>query len=110
MPYTSEGIGHRRTDTSAAAAHEITEKAPTLRDAVLAMLVKHPDGLNCDEIAEKMMRHYGSVRPRITELRKAGMVLDSGRRSESRWGKNVIIWLHHRWGPETQGELFEGLK
>lgn len=108
MPYTSAGTGYRRTDTSHEAARQIEPKAATLRAEVLDVLKRHPRGLDCDEVAEKLGRYFGSVRPRITELKNDGLIVDSGRRSESRWGKKVIVWLHKDNVPGTQGDLFGG--
>lgn len=92
MPYGSEGVGYARTDTSEAAAKHIVSKSQHLRVQVLAYLktVKTPQ--TSDEIADALGKDFISVRPRLTELRNAGQIEDSGVRRKGRYGRPTIAW------------------
>lgn len=92
MPYNDRGVGHRPTDTSESAARGITPKAPSLRERVLQALVANPGGLTADEIAHRMGQDILSIRPRVTELQKAGRAVDTGARRANRRGKTQIVW------------------
>jgi hypothetical protein len=61
---------------------------------VLDVLEQHPRGLDSEQIAAAIGCEYCSVQPRTAELRMAGKIRDSGRRSESRYGRPTIIWVH----------------
>ncbi|MBS3648723.1 winged helix-turn-helix transcriptional regulator [Pseudaminobacter sp. 19-2017] len=89
MSYVN-GIGHQNTDTSFAAMPS-TANAKSMRQRVLELLREEP--MTCDEVAEALKLSPLSVRPRITELRNAGIVVDSGERKKLRSGKTGIIWL-----------------
>jgi predicted ArsR family transcriptional regulator len=92
MPYTNHGTGFQRTDTSAAAAIEAEKTAPNLRDRVMSVLHDSADPISADEIAARLGKPYGSIRPRLTELRNSGKVEDSGQRGKTQWGKSCILW------------------
>jgi DNA-binding IclR family transcriptional regulator len=94
MPYRADGTGYRHTDTSHAAAVDMAGKVITLRAQVLEVLRRHPDGLDSEQIAQLLGREYGSIQPRTAELRNDGLIVDSGRRHESRFGKRIIVWRH----------------
>ena len=91
MPYNSEGVGWQRTDTSHAAAR--TVKAATLKEEVHGILLAYTgDGLTAEEIASALHRPYGSIQPRISELRNEGKVVNTGLRRQGQWGKQIIVW------------------
>lgn len=93
MPRTPEphSVGYQRTDTSREAAETVAPRQMTIQGAVLAALRIHRN-LTADEIAHHINRPYGSVRPRLSELREAGIVTDSGERREGRYGVNMVAW------------------
>jgi hypothetical protein len=73
------------------AAALIESKAATLRGKVVAVLKRHPSGLTPDQVAHEMSESILSIRPRVTELRIAGIIEDvpdgyginaSGRRAQ----------------------------
>jgi len=91
MPYNSEGVSWQKTDTSHAAAR--TVKAATLKEEVHGILLACAgDGLTAEEIASALGRPYGSIQPRISELRNDGKVIDTGKRRAGQWGKQIIVW------------------
>ncbi len=92
MPYTEQGTGYQGTDTSKAAAVSGAGRKITLRDQVHAVLTYSLLPLSSEEIAAKLNRPYGSIQPRISELRNAGKIYDSTMRGKSQWGKSCILW------------------
>jgi predicted ArsR family transcriptional regulator len=84
-------VGHKRTDTSASAARSVEASAPRLRQLCLDMLrISGP--LTADECASNMGRDKLSIRPRFSELREMGKVVDTGERRRNRSGKSAIVW------------------
>ncbi len=68
--------------------------AITVRREVLAHLAKiSPEGATADEIAEALRRSILTVRPRVSELNKAGLIRDSGSRRPNASGHEAIVWL-----------------
>jgi len=92
MGYTDQGIGYQKTDTSKAAAMSGAAQKLTLRDQVYNLLQSSSLPLSSEQIASTLRRPYGSIQPRISELRKAGKIDDSGSRGKSEWGKSCILW------------------
>ena len=92
MPYTEEKIGYQKTDTSETAARENKQWKLTAKQRVLQLLQKVTVSLTTEEIAELLNISYGTVQPRLSELRAEGKVIDSGSRGETKWGKPCIKW------------------
>jgi len=86
--------GHRQVDTSVAAADAFAPKLgrlqrlvqTTVRDAGLA-------GLTADELASRLEMDRWSVQPRTSELRRKGLIRDSGQRRANATGKKAIVWV-----------------
>jgi hypothetical protein len=96
MGYTKENIGYQNRDTSLAAAKAGTGKKVSLREQVYKLLLRSVIPLSTEQIAERLMRPYVSVQPRISELSNDGRVKDSGKRGKTQWGKSCILWEAHR--------------
>ena len=62
----------------------------TYRQMVLNALCEGP--MTCDEVADVLQASPFTIRPRISELHKAGRVADSGQRRALRSGKRGIVW------------------
>lgn len=92
MPYEPEGPGWKQGDTSAQAATDMAPKAATLRQMALAALREAGEPLTADEVATRLCMDRLSIRPRITELKNAGRVVDSGQRGTTRAGKTAVKW------------------
>lgn len=92
MPYTDQSVGYQNTDTSRAAAEDIGTKAATIREMVIDSLHKSVLPLTTEEIAVAIRLPYRTVQPRLSELRAAGRVKDSGLRKRGTFGKNIIAW------------------
>lgn len=82
--------GFRHTDTSYDAAQAIAPSAATLRAKVLRLLADGP--LTADECADRLRIDRLSIRPRLTELKLAGSVIDSGERRLNASYKRAIVW------------------
>jgi len=65
-------------ETSEQAYHEIRDSLPDSRRAVLEAIASAPGGLTLYEVARKLGRPEHTISGRITELKKAGLVIDSG--------------------------------
>ena len=106
--------GHKRgaPGTSAAAAGDAASWAATLRQQALELLRAGYD-LTADEIAAQLDCHPLAMRPRISELRTYGLIVDSGRRRPNAIsGKPAAVWTVARPGAAldlsqaVQAELF----
>jgi predicted Rossmann fold nucleotide-binding protein DprA/Smf involved in DNA uptake len=82
--------GHRWRETSIAAAESMKDKAPTLRARCLAELSNGPS--TADQIAGSLEQSILSVRPRVAELARMGLIVDTGVRALNASGKSAIVW------------------
>lgn len=88
MPYNSDEVGYRHTDTSRDAADMVD--AVTWRGLTLRALHERP--MTADEVAEHLGAEPFTIRPRITDLRKAKRIRDTGHRRKNRSGRNAAVW------------------
>lgn len=92
MPRFPEGPGWKQGETSAQAAAQMAPKAATLRQMALDALRAAGEPLTADEVAERLRMDRLSIRPRLTELKNAGRVVDSGERGTTLAGKTAVKW------------------
>lgn len=86
--------GHRNVDTSMAAADAMAPKLGRLqRMARAAIRDAGADGLTADELAARLELDRASIRPRTSELKRKGLIRDSGRRRRNASGKAAIVWI-----------------
>lgn len=94
LHYGDGGAGHRGVDTSIAAAEAIDLNLPRLQKAVLAVIrAAGSRGATCDEVAQALGWVRWRVRPRTSELRRDGRIMDSGGRRDSLAGIASIVWV-----------------
>ena len=79
------------TDTSEAAAEDMKSRAPLLRERTLEQL-SNSTGLTADEIAANLGESILSIRPRVSELAKRGLVIKTDRTRLNHSGKAAIVW------------------
>ena len=92
--YYPDEPGHRGIDTSVSAARSISVITSRLqRTVLLAIHEVGPRGLTSQELADRTGIDFGSVQPRTTELRRRGLIQDSGQRRHNRNGKRAIVWI-----------------
>lgn len=82
--------GYRMTDTSRTAAKAVRSKAATLREQCLSQI--QLGEFTADEIADSLEESILTIRPRITELNKQGVIVDTGKRRKNQSGKLAIVW------------------
>jgi hypothetical protein len=86
--------GHRNVDTSVAAAMDLAPKLGRLqRMAETAIREANWLGLTADELSERLGMDRWSIQPRTSELRRKGLISDSGRRRPNSSGKLAIVWV-----------------
>lgn len=90
-PDYPDSPGFKARETSAQAADEMAECAPTLRSKCLVALERSM-GLTADEVAGRLGVSILAIRPRISELTRLGKVRDSGARRRNDSGKSAIVW------------------
>lgn len=86
-------------ETRRASHEDITSKAETRRNAILAVLPTEPGGMTAEELTDKLLRNgvirrfdMNYARPRLTELKKVGAVVTVGKRRSYRTGKATAVW------------------
>ncbi len=86
--------GHRNVDTSIAAADALAPKLGRLqRMAETAIRDAGLHGLTADELAKRLDLDRWSIQPRTSELKRKGLIRDSGLRRPNATGKRAIVWI-----------------
>ena len=86
--------GDRGVETSIAAARSITNAASRLqRAALFALQEVGLRGLTSEELAARTGIAFESIQPRTSELRRKGLIRDSGERRPNRRGHRTIVWI-----------------
>lgn len=68
----------------------------SLKDEVLEAIRSAPGGLTVDAVEAKLARSHQAVSPRVLELRKEGLIHDSGRRAYTRGRRWAAVWVAGR--------------
>lgn len=98
--------GHRKVEASIAAALALAPKLGRLQHmAQSAIYEAGATGLTADELARRLNMNRYSIQPRTSELRRKGLICDSGKRRKNATGKAAIVWI----APE-RGEFLEAVK
>ena len=84
------GYKSQITSKDAAKKKKQTKKHDQLK--VLRALSASPSGLTADEVAGIYGEVFLKYRPRFSELRKLGVIEDTGDRRPSALGNNQIVW------------------
>jgi hypothetical protein len=86
--------GHRNVETSIAAADALAHKLGRLqRMAKSAIADAGTQGLTADELAARLNMDRWSIQPRTSELKRKGLIRDSGQRRRNATGKLAIVWI-----------------
>jgi hypothetical protein len=85
--------GYKSTGTSEQAARAIERTAKTLRERVLRAFQEVPNGLTADAVADRLGKSVLSVRPRVSELHRAGEIRPAGGRGKNDSGMSAIVWV-----------------
>ena len=85
--------GHRGVKTSIISAEDINKQLSRLKKMVLLELSRvYPDGLTGSEIANRTKRNLLTIRPRTTELKLQGLIIDTEETRKNEGGKPEIIY------------------
>jgi len=85
--------GHRNVKTSISAADDINKNLSRLQKTVLLELEKvFPKGLTGSELANRLGKNLLTIRPRTTELKLQGLILDTEETRKNEGGKPEIIY------------------
>ena len=85
--------GHRNVDTSIKEAEKINKHLKRSSKIVLVELAKvYPKGLTGSEIAKNANRSLLSIRPRTTELKIQGLIIDTDKRRKNEYDNTEIIY------------------
>lgn len=94
MSVYPDAPGHRQVDTSIAAAEALKPKLGRLqRLAATTIREAGRCGLTADELAARLEMDRWSIQPRTSELRRKGLIRDSGQRRPNSTGKLAIVWI-----------------
>ena len=86
--------GHRRVKTSMAAGDALAPKLGRLqRMAQTAIREAGTHGLTADELAAHLDMDRWSIQPRTSELKRKGLIRDSGERRPNATSKMAIVWV-----------------
>lgn len=86
--------GHRGVETSIAASEALLPKLGKLQTMALAAIKEAGWlGLTADELADRLEMDRYSIQPRTSELRRKGLIRDSGQRRPNSSGKLAIVWI-----------------
>ena len=84
--------GHRNVETSISAANDLAPKLGRLqRMAQGAIREAGWIGLTADELAARLAMDRWSIQPRTSELKRKGLIRDSGQRRPNCTGKAAIV-------------------
>ena len=92
LTWARDHAHQRDPGTSLAAAHRAREFAGTHCGLIQVMLRAHPKGLTSLEIAARTQLPYHEVARRIPDLKRAGLVIDSGERRRNPSGLQAAVW------------------
>ncbi len=88
------GAADGATDTSRRAARSLDVGVSRLqRIALVAIREAGGRGLTTHELAARVNIHRDTMQPRTSELRKRGLIRDSGGRRHNFSGKFAIVWV-----------------
>ncbi len=93
MPYNQSKIGYQQNRSSKQAADFNKEGKLTIRYQVLELFKEHGE-LNSEQVSQLLNKPEISVKPRITELKNAGVICNSGKKAMGKWGTSITIWSY----------------
>ena len=86
--------GHRGVTTSMAAAADVAPKLGRLQQlAERTIRAAGAYGATADELAAHVNSDRPTMQPRTTELKRKGLLVDSGIRRLNSTGKMAIVWV-----------------
>ena len=93
MPYNQNGTGYQQNESSKQAANFRQKGKLTIRSQVHDLFKEHSD-LTAEDVSKLLNKPEISVKPRVTELKNAGVIRNSGKKSMGKWGTLITIWSY----------------
>src|SRR3977135_4331777 len=84
--------GFKASGPSQDAAKAISSTAARMRAAVLTKIAQRPAGATADKIAHELGLSVLSVRPRVSELKRAGEIRPTSARRKNDSGMTATVW------------------
>lgn len=84
--------GWKSTDTSREAARSTPASVIQSRIILAFRTAKQRNGFTADEMAATLNESILTIRPRFSELRLKGEIIDTKIRRKNRSGKSAIVW------------------
>lgn len=84
--------GHKAAGPSAEAAECVAGSAKNLRSEVLRIMILTAHSMTADEIAAELKKSVLSVRPRVSELHRMGLIHPAGGRGKNDSGMSATRW------------------
>ena len=86
--------GHGGGDTSREAADSMAPHVNRLQAIALGAIHGAGDsGLTREEVSGTLGIDPAAIQPRVSELKRKGLIVDSGPRRFNRSGKRAIVWI-----------------
>jgi CRP-like cAMP-binding protein len=99
-PFIAEPLAHRSSDTSKAAAARIQPVSAKMQRRILDYIKSRgDDGATYDEVVSELGLEKPTVAGRLNDLKRAGLIADTGRRRPTRSGSSasVVTPTSHGW-------------
>ena len=88
--------GYKEHSTSKQAAEEITVRSRKLRVKTLEVIKRKGSyGATPEEVSEILSESILSIRPRFTELKINGDIVNSGNKRRNGFNKQTIVWRYN---------------
>jgi hypothetical protein len=87
-----EAPGFKEETTSKEAARKIKPRAEIVRSRAFAAIAAAAEGLTPDQAADIIDESVLTVRPRVTELSKQGLIYRTGVRRKNASGMTAAVW------------------
>jgi hypothetical protein len=93
LPVYPDAPGFKTPGPSEQAARTVAGLAAKLRVRVLAEIARHSiGGATADEVAQALGSSILNVRPRVSELNRAGKIVQTGARRKNDSGMTATVW------------------
>lgn len=91
MPYNQQRVGYQKNKQSQEAAQFNAQGKLTIREQVKIAFETFGE-MTVEELCKVLDRDRVSVQPRITELKNADVLEDSGMTRMGKYGTNITVW------------------
>lgn len=99
------GYYRHAPETSKLAAESVADAARSRSRLALVFITERAAcGASADEVAEALQWERYSSRPRLAELHKRGVIVDSGERRLGVSGRAQAVWVTPQFGPDALDE------